>query len=283
MTGKKVNLFLGKAPNAGLLFSVPQKLVAKYSPTWHHQLVVEHAPVLYLTDISKEPVKYVIEWMVAGGTNSTAKGAVPYPKDDLLNLICLNKLATYLEVGPLKEQTLKSIELYTCHQPLTLMQLDRVFKRTDMSPEIGATIKASVKKWLRGPMKQTWSKETEEHPGAFKAALSVLADVSKEVVQAQKARCKAKIPDGKRKHTTGKATKVVLDNTGKISANANLAEGNGSQHGGPNASKKPIELTRAGEAGRQPSSMPLDSARAIGDNAKASIKCFNCGAAEWVP
>ena len=284
MTGAKVNIFLGSPGSAEMLFAVPRKLAAKYSAAWHRELVVENVGALYLQDCPKEAVKYLVEWMSAGGKQSTAKGSIPYPDNNLINLLCLNKLATYLEVIPLKEETLKSIDSFTRHQNMNLMLLDQVSKTAYWTPESLPIVRTNIKKLIGGRIEETWSAEVEEHPGRFKGALSLLEILGQEVTQEKKVRHKADV-------SYKKTADAALTTIGKTLANGPVGKGTGARHEGPNSMK---ESNKVGSgmmngAGAKSKSMPRASTNAttgaIGQSSKAvkaSIVCFNCGQTGYV-
>ena len=102
MNGKKINIFTGEPPNASFLFSVPINLVTYFSQTWRNEVVEKKAKVLYVY-AHKDAIKLVIEWMATGGADSTNGGSIPYPANDVLKLLCLNKLVAYLEITPLMD------------------------------------------------------------------------------------------------------------------------------------------------------------------------------------
>ena len=288
MTSAKVNVYLGGAPNAELLFAVPRALISKFSPTWNDQLTAAPARALYLPrSFSKEPIKFVIEWMAAGNSYSTAKGAVKYPKDNLVNLVCLNQLATHLGVDGLKQETLKSIDLYTQRQRMDLTTIDRLFKKPDVSSEALAIIKTNTKKLIRGPKKQTWSEEAEEYPGRFPAGLSFLAALGKEVAEENEARRKARLSGGKRQHAPKQPTATRSATEGKILADTPAANGKGPRNGGPSTFKGPNRVTRGrkNDTGSQvassaPANATGETAAQKPKAAKMNVVCFNCGQPE---
>lgn len=284
MTGAKVNVFIGKPGNAELLFTVWQKLATNFAVTWQRQLIEKHAGALYLPDSPKAPIKYIVEWMSAGGMQSTAKGCIPYPKDNLINLLCLNRLATYLEVDQLKKETLESIDLFTQYQRVDLKLLDQLSKTAHWTSESRPVVRTNVKKLIGGRIEQTWSAEAEEYPGRFKGALSLLGILGKEVAQEKEARRQAKV-------SHAKPTGVGLPGARKTPPKRRVANDKGPQNGGPNASKDANKVTTGvkDEAGSQPAPMPRVSVNATGGTmgqsskvAKASPVCFNCGQVGYI-
>ena len=208
--------------------------------------------------------------MAAGNTFSTANGAVPYPKGDLVNLICLNRLATLLEVDKLKEETLESIGRLMRNQTLDLKTIHRIARKPDVSPEVLTILNTSLKRTIRGSKNLLWSEDAEGHPGHFQAGLNLLAVLGKEIAQENESRRNAKTS---RADTRG-------------------ANGKGPQNGRSNTSKTSNQVARGARknAGSQPA--PRDSANATGATggtisqntgaAKANIVCWNCGQPEYV-
>lgn len=285
MTGQKVNLFVKRE----LVFQLPRKLLEHYSPTWKYELAQRQLPVLYITSYHKDAIKYVTQWMTAGGMDSTVKGAIPYPKDNFPDLVCLNKLAAELGIRPLGERTLQSIDSYTRHRPMPLMVMQRVVSMAGIPAETQAMIINNLKKWIGSRADGEWTKQGEQHPEAFKGALALLAVVRKDVAQDQEARRKARMSREKHQPIQGKPTDVVGATGGKTPAKTPVAKGKGPRKDGPDPSKKPNKLARGGknDSGAKPASIPLDLANAANDivvqnskAAKASIVCFNCGQAE---
>ncbi len=285
MTGQKVNLFVKKE----LVFQLPRKLLEHWSPTWKYQLVQQQLPVLYMTGYHKDAIKYVTQWMVAGGMDSTVKCAIPYPKDDFADLVCLNRLAADLGIRPLRERTLQSIDTYTRHHPMPLMVMQQVVSMAGIPIETRAMIIGNLKKWIGSRADGEWVKQGEQHPQAFEGAMSLLAVVRKEVAQAEEARRKARLSREQRQSTKAKSTDTVAPTGGKTSAKAPVAKGKGPRKEGPSPSNKPNKLAYAGKnnMGAKPASKPFDSADATNGipaqdakAAKASVACFNCGQAE---
>ena len=288
MTGPKVNIYLGEAPNGKLLFSAPRQLLSKFSPTWEDQLTAEPTRALYVPGtFAKEPVKFIVEWMAAGDTYSTAKGAVPYPKGDLINLLCLHKLAAHLGVGRLQEETTQSIDWYTRSQNMCLKTIDKVSRKSDVLPVALAIIKTNLKKIVRGPMNQAWSEEAKAHPGSFQSGLSFLASLGKEAVQEKEAQRKERTSHEKHRNTIGKPPAAPSASKGKATANVSAGNGKGLQNPGRRkfkGSKKVAEGTK-NNAGTLPASpTPINnSGKAATESpraAKVSTVCFNCGQLE---
>lgn len=285
MTGQKVNLFVKKE----LLFQLPRKLLEHYSLTWKYQLGEQQLPVLYMNNYHKDAIKYVTQWMVAGGKDSSVKGAIPYPKDDSPDLVCLNKLAAELGIRPLQERTFESIDNYTRHHPMPLMVMERVVSMAGIPVETRDMISTNLKKWIGSRADGEWVKQGEQHPQAFEGAMSLLAVVRKEVAQAEEARRKARLSREHRQSIKAKSTNNVAPTGGNTSATVRVAKGKGPRKEGRSASKKPNNLAYSGKNNieAKPASKPLDSADATkgmrARNAKAtkaSAYCFNCGQAE---
>ena len=270
---------------------MPRALISKFSPTWRDQLEAEPARALYLPEsCSKQPIKFIIEWMAAGNTYSTAKGAVKYPKGDLVNLVCLNQLATHLGINALQEETLKSIDLFTQRQRMDLTTIDRLAKKPDVSSEALAIIKTNTKKLIRSPKKQTWSEEAEAHPGCFPAGLSFLAALGKEVAEENEARLKAGLSGGKRQHAPKQPTAAKLAAEGKILGKTPATNGKGPRHGGSSTVKGRHRVTRGCKNDTRSQIVSSASAKVGGETAaqipkaaKANVICWNCGQPEYVP
>ncbi len=275
MTGEKVSLFVNKE----LVFRLPRKLLGHYSGTWKQQLDVEHLPVLCMSDHHKDAIKYVAQWMTAGGSDSTLKGAIPYPKDGLQNLVCLNRLAADLGIGPLKKRTLQSIDNYTRRHCLTLMLIQRVFQIKGTPTETKTTIVSNLKKWVGSRLDREWIKQGEEHPEAFRTALPILADMRKEVEQA----CAARVAKQSYHPKTGKPEILALPKAGKPNAGAkNLAKQGLSTKAKANKSDDSMK-----NSGPQPASIPIEAPMPDSKPLKKSTKatkagaaCSNCGQME---
>ncbi|MCJ1468569.1 hypothetical protein MMC07_007198 [Pseudocyphellaria aurata] len=156
--GEKVNLFTGQPPNAAYLFPVPIKLVKHFSPKWKHQLEAENAKVLYLT-AHKDAIKLVVEWMLAGGVDSNAKGAIPYPNSDPLKLLCLNKHVAFLEIDFLKNPTLKRIDNITRNQPLSFEQMMILLSVVGIPSDTHSILERNFPRWIAALHGDEWKRK----------------------------------------------------------------------------------------------------------------------------
>ncbi|MCJ1427624.1 hypothetical protein MMC29_005527 [Sticta canariensis] len=156
--GEKVNLFTGQPPNAVFLFPVPIKLVKHFSPEWKHQLDEENAKVLYLT-AHKDPIKLIIEWMLAGGVDSNRNGSIPYSQNDVHKLLSLNKLVAFLKIDSLENRTLKRIDSITRSQPLSFEQMTRLFSVASIPSETHNVLQRNLSRWVAALSSDEWEKK----------------------------------------------------------------------------------------------------------------------------
>lgn len=271
-----------------LVFQLPRKLLEHYSPTWKYQLEQGRQQVLYINNYHKDAIKYITQWMTAGGLDSTVKGAIPYP-NDFADLVCLNKLAAELGIHRLQERTLQSIDSYTCRHPLPMMLMQRVVLMRGIPTETRGTIITNLKKWIGSSVDGEWIKEGEQHPEALKGASALVVVVREEVAQDEEARRKVRLSREKRQAIKGKSADAVLATGGKTPAKAPVILGKGPRNGGPSPPQKPKKLANAvkNHNGARAAPTPIDSAIVTNGTvaqsykaAKASIVCFNCGQAE---
>ena len=83
-------------------------MLSYYSAGFERLLHVRKQPLIQMKNTPRETLKFVLEWIITGGYDSNRKGAIPYPTD-IVDLICLHKVATNLDIGPLIERTTQSI------------------------------------------------------------------------------------------------------------------------------------------------------------------------------
>lgn len=171
--GERINIFIGERPNAELLFSAPAKLLKKFSGKWNHELTDKNTKTLYVF-AHKEAVKFVIEWM-AGGGRDNAKGVIPYPKNDLLKLLCLNKLVVYLEIPNLKDRTLRDTEALTKYGSVSSNQIARAFAIAQPLSQARAILEKNLTKWVASFNKKDW--EAKCQLACNKAALGILTNL----------------------------------------------------------------------------------------------------------
>lgn len=114
--------------------------------------------MLYLT-AHKDAIKLIIEWMLAGGVDSNAKGAIPYPNFDLLKLLSLNKLVTFLEIDFLKNRTLNRIDSITRNQPLSFRQMMQLLSVADIPSETHAVLERNLPRWVAALNGDEWKEK----------------------------------------------------------------------------------------------------------------------------
>lgn len=173
LKGRQISISIGKPPNAELLFSAPAKLLMKFSTKWHHELTDNNVRILYVS-AHKEAVKFVIEWMAAGGTDN-ARGSVSYPKDDLLKILCLNKLAVHLEISALVNRTLREIKVLSQHGSMTSDQIARAFVIAQPMSQARFILEQNLTKWMATFGAKEW--ETKCELALNKAAVEVLTNL----------------------------------------------------------------------------------------------------------
>ena len=153
-TGKRVNVFR-RLPYIELLFSVPVNLVKYFSAEWKRQLDEQNAKALYL-NANKNTIRFIIEWMAAGGRDSTADGAIRYPQDCALNILALNKLAYCLRVISLYERTLSDFDHLTRRPLNKIMDVAVILTSDNVPPETSAVFQHNVKSWILAVDDTAW-------------------------------------------------------------------------------------------------------------------------------
>lgn len=117
--------------------------------------------MLYVT-AHKDPVKLIIEWMLAGGVDSKAKGSIPYPHDNPLKLLCLNKLVAFLKINSLENRTLKRIDNITRNQPLGFEQMIRLFSVASIPSETHHVLQRNLSRWVGALSSDEWKKKCSQ-------------------------------------------------------------------------------------------------------------------------
>ena len=249
----------------------------------------ERVPMLYVPETHKATLTYVVQWMIEGGKDSTMNGAVPYPKDDLINLVCLNKLATYLDIDQLRDRTLNSIDLFTRHQPMTLECVDRLSKTSSLMPDARKIVMANLKKLVAGPANHTWEKKIAEHPDEYTAGQQLLSGLRKVVEEEKAGQRKLRFQDEKRLPDISKPTAATLATKGTMLTNAPVGKDKGPRDVGPNAPRQSNKLAQAEKSGlgSPTATTRLGTAKVTNGIAeqrfkahKAKVGCFNCGQEE---
>lgn len=98
-----------KVESQVMLCSVHRPLINHFSPKWKRELAENDKTNRVHAPFSKEPVKLVVGWMMAGGGKELGTAAGPYPRSDLRKLEILKNVATHLEIGSLIELFAKDI------------------------------------------------------------------------------------------------------------------------------------------------------------------------------
>lgn len=96
--------------------------------------------------------------MLAGGVDSKAKGSIPYPNDNPLKLLCLNKLATFLQIDSLENRTLKRIDNITRSQRLSFEQMSRLFSVASIPSETQIVLERNSSRWVAALTSDEWKR-----------------------------------------------------------------------------------------------------------------------------
>lgn len=173
--------------------------------------------MLYVT-AHKDPIKLVIEWMLAGGVDSHANGSIPYPYHDPLKLLCLNKLVAFLKIESLEIRTLKRIDGITRNQPQTFEQMIRLFSVASIPSQTHNVLQRNLSRWVAALSNDEWkqrcsqaSTHSEQKPAV--ALLGKIRLTVEENCEKNKS-MKSSGPRGKRsKRTNKKATPLAKNET----------------------------------------------------------------------
>lgn len=124
--------------------------------------------------------------MVAGGSDSKGRGAVPYPDDNLINLILLSKLVYRLQIAELMLRTLKCINCHTQQRPKHLYQMVPGLSIRDVPSQVRFVVGHNLRQWIGTFNVYTWKKAFQEAEGRTdnKDALAILAGMRTEVEKA---------------------------------------------------------------------------------------------------
>lgn len=114
--------------------------------------------MLYVTT-HKDAVKLIVEWMLAGGADSNAKGSIPYPNNDPLKLLSLNKLVAFLKIDSLENRTLKRINGITRNEPLSFEQMIRLFSVASIPFETHNVLQRNLARWVGALSSDEWKKK----------------------------------------------------------------------------------------------------------------------------
>lgn len=123
----------------------------------------------------KTAVKFIVQWMMAGGRDIQRKESVAYPEGDIINLLCLNELASYLEIDALLNRTLRSIEKVMNTQTMTSDQMARAFAVASKSSAARNILEQKLKRWIATYSDSQWKKKCQQ--AINKSALPVLSQL----------------------------------------------------------------------------------------------------------
>lgn len=96
-----------------MLFKAHKKLMRHFSPQWKKELAEYFNATRIHVPFSKQPVKMIVGWMMAGGGNALGTATDPYPNKQIGNLQTLKRLAVYLKIDPLIQRLTTDIEAIT--------------------------------------------------------------------------------------------------------------------------------------------------------------------------
>ena len=218
----------------------------------------ERVSSLQVYDTHKDALKYVIQWMVAGGKDSTVSNAIQYPKDHLVNLVCLNRLTSQLGVGLLNDRTWKSIEHLLRYNPISLVDLQKIAPLPMIPGRMRCILREGLKKSVGTPHERLWYKQGTAQPELYQDALHVLSQVLDKIECEKEARRQAL-----------RAVQVTKQSTPSV--NGHAKKPTMSMNGHPGA--------RGEKVGSRSEWKYNEPKTPIGQTKRSAkpIFCFNCG------
>lgn len=154
--------------------------------------------------------------MVAGGVDSKGRGAVPYPVDNLIQLVLLSKLVYRLQIAELMLRTLRCINWHTQQRLKDLYQVIPILSIHDVPSQVRFVVGHNLRRWIGTFNVYTWKKTFQEAEGRTenKFALDILAgmriDVEKARAQFREQNRAAKLPSEARNDRREVGQKNVL-------------------------------------------------------------------------
>lgn len=173
--------------------------------------------MLYVT-AHKDAIKLIIEWMLAGGVDSHARGCISYPFHDPLKLLCLNKLVAFLKIECLENRTLRRIDGITRNQPHTFEQMIRLFSVASIPSQTHHVLQRNLSRWVAALSNDEWKQgcsQASTH-SEQKAAMVILGKLRLSVEEnwEKQKSLKSSGPRGNRgKRTIKKATTLAKNKT----------------------------------------------------------------------
>lgn len=95
----------------------------------------------------KNLVKFVIQWMLAGGAHGNYKHAVEYPREDADKLAALLKFSAQNGIAGLVQRTKETLLEVIGKQAVSFKQFETVFNRTSATDKLREILVKGTKAW----------------------------------------------------------------------------------------------------------------------------------------
>lgn len=175
--------------------------------------------MLYV-NANKDAIKLIIGWMLAGGVDSNRNGSIPYPQNDVLKLLSLNKLVAFLKIDSLENRTLRRIDSITRYQPLSFEQMTRLFSVASIPSETYNVLQRNLSRWVAALSSDEWEKKYSQASTQSdqKPALIILGKLRLAVEEKRERLISLETSKAYRRRRTGKkaATLTRNETTGNV-------------------------------------------------------------------
>jgi len=208
------------------LYPIPLKLVKHFATLMTAEVSPLNRKCINLTDVSKDFVKFCIQWMYAGGTFCTSPKAVKLAETNVGQVLQLYFFCDKSGIAPLKHHATDLLERNIAVKPFLLEDFDAVYKGTSIFDGLRLVVAAGSKKWAKLEMVKKWYTPQifqAECTNTYRAGVEALSALWNEIESEQLQKAWEVAERGERKNAQGWAQ---------------MRAGKGAEHnGGPSKSK----------------------------------------------